>query len=86
MANAGSCKFIKLTQDQLKQCHEEHQKAIEVVVYQHQKCASLAKTEGPRESVMIKKTAMILHQCLKRAATPLPKKELRALTQKASKS
>jgi hypothetical protein len=26
--NAGSCKFIKLTQDQLKQRREEHQKAI----------------------------------------------------------
>ena len=27
--NTGSCKFIKLTQDQLKQRREEHQKAIE---------------------------------------------------------
>jgi hypothetical protein len=27
--NAGSCKFIKLTQNQLKQRREEHQKAIE---------------------------------------------------------
>ena len=27
--NTGSCKLIKLTQTQLKECREEHQKAIE---------------------------------------------------------
>ena len=66
---------------------------LKTVVYQHQRPASLAKTEEARESAptmtkkMTTKTRTSVHnEHLKRVDAPLPKKELRELTQKAQNS